>query len=69
MEETLVQLQTVGDALAALTRDRTLHKMTPEQWQAVNQINSSSLYNLSRVINDSMRDRNAKSSFPLQSWL
>ncbi|MGI9292840.1 MAG: acetoacetyl-CoA reductase [Pseudomonadales bacterium] len=42
---------------AGITRDGTLHKMGPEQWQAVIQTNLSSCYNLSHAVIDGMRAR------------
>ncbi|MGI9293692.1 MAG: acetoacetyl-CoA reductase, partial [Pseudomonadales bacterium] len=43
---------------AGITRDGTLHKMDPQQWQAVIQTNLSSCYNLSHAVIDGMRARN-----------
>lgn len=43
---------------AGITRDGTLHKMGPEQWQAVIQTNLSSCYNLCHAVIDGMRARN-----------
>ncbi len=42
---------------AGITRDGTLHRMTPEHWEAVIKTNLSSCYNLSRCVIESMRDR------------
>ncbi len=42
---------------AGITRDGTLHKMGPEQWQAVIQTNLSSCYNLCHAVIDGMRER------------
>jgi acetoacetyl-CoA reductase len=42
---------------AGITRDGTLHKMTPEQWQAVIDTNLSSCFNMCRNVIDSMRAR------------
>ncbi|MGI9287215.1 MAG: SDR family oxidoreductase, partial [Pseudomonadales bacterium] len=42
---------------AGITRDGTLHKMGPEQWQAVIQTNLSSCYNLCHAVIDGMRSR------------
>ncbi len=42
---------------AGITRDGTLHKMTPEQWQAVIQTNLSSCFNLCRLVIEGMRER------------
>ncbi|WP_413205644.1 acetoacetyl-CoA reductase [Rhodospirillum sp. A1_3_36] len=43
---------------AGITRDGTLHRMSPDQWEAVIQTNLSSCYNLSRCVIESMRERN-----------
>ncbi len=43
---------------AGITRDGTLHKMSPEQWQAVIQTNLSSCYNLCHAVIEGMRERN-----------
>ena len=42
---------------AGITRDTTIHKMTPEQWQAVIDTNLTSCFNLSRCVINSMRER------------
>ena len=42
---------------AGITRDATLHRMTPQQWQEVIDTNLTSCFNLSRVVIDSMRER------------
>ncbi|MGI9292484.1 MAG: acetoacetyl-CoA reductase [Pseudomonadales bacterium] len=42
---------------AGITRDGTLHKMDPVQWQAVIQTNLSSCYNLCHAVIDGMRSR------------
>src|SRR6056297_1392427 len=42
---------------AGITRDGTLHKMTPEQWQQVIQTNLSSCFNMCRAVIEGMRDR------------
>jgi acetoacetyl-CoA reductase len=42
---------------AGITRDGTLHKMTPEQWEAVIHTNLSSCFNMCRSVIDSMRER------------
>jgi len=42
---------------AGITRDTTIHKMTPEQWQAVIDTNLTSCFNLSRCVIESMRER------------
>ncbi len=41
---------------AGITRDSTLHKMTPEQWSAVIQTNLTSVYNTCGAVIDSMRE-------------
>ncbi len=43
---------------AGITRDSTMHKMTPEQWQAVIQTNLTSCFNMCRCVIDGMRARN-----------
>lgn len=43
---------------AGITRDGTLHKMTPQQWQDVIQTNLSSCFNMSRAVIEGMRERN-----------
>jgi acetoacetyl-CoA reductase len=42
---------------AGITRDATLHKMTPEQWSAVVSTNLDSLFNMTRNVIEGMRDR------------
>ena len=42
---------------AGITRDGTLHKMSPDRWDAVIQTNLTSLYNLSRNVIEGMRER------------
>ena len=42
---------------AGITRDSTLHKMTPDQWQAVIQTNLSSCFNMCRAVIEGMRQR------------
>ena len=42
---------------AGITRDGTLHKMTPEAWQAVIQTNLSSCFNMCRAVIEGMRER------------
>ena len=42
---------------AGITRDTTLHKMAPEQWQAVVSTNLDSLFNMSRQVIEGMRSR------------
>ena len=43
---------------AGITRDGMLHKMTPEQWREVINVDLDSVFNMSRVLIDGMRDRN-----------
>lgn len=42
---------------AGITRDGAMHKMTPESWHAVIETNLTSVFNMSRAVLDSMRDR------------
>jgi len=42
---------------AGITRDTTLHRMTPEQWQAVIDTNLGSCFNMCRCVIDGMRSR------------
>lgn len=42
---------------AGITRDRVLHKMKPEDWQAVVQTNLTSCFNMTRSVIESMRAR------------
>ncbi len=42
---------------AGITRDGTLHKMTPERWQEVIQTNLSSCFNMCRAVIEAMRER------------
>jgi len=42
---------------AGITRDGTLHKMTPELWQEVIQTNLSSCFNMCRAVIEGMRER------------
>ena len=42
---------------AGITRDATLHKMTPEAWQAVLDTNLGSCFNLCQLVISSMRER------------
>ena len=42
---------------AGITRDGTLHKMTPEDWQQVIQTNLSSCFNMCRAVIEGMRER------------
>ena len=43
---------------AGITRDGMLHKMTPEQWSQVISVNLDSLFNMTRLVIESMRERN-----------
>ncbi|MGA0562738.1 acetoacetyl-CoA reductase [Ancylobacter sp. VNQ12] len=43
---------------AGITRDGMLHKMAPEQWQAVINTNLNSVFNMCRNVIEGMRDRN-----------
>jgi acetoacetyl-CoA reductase len=43
---------------AGITRDTTIHRMTPEQWQHVIDTNLTSCFNLARLVIDGMRERN-----------
>ena len=40
---------------AGITRDKTMHRMTPESWQAVLDTNLGSCFNLSRCVIEDMR--------------
>ena len=42
---------------AGITRDATMHRMTPEQWNAVIQTNLTSCFNMSRQVIEGMRAR------------
>ena len=42
---------------AGITRDGMLHKMTPEQWGEVIRVNLDSLFNMSRLVIEGMRER------------
>jgi acetoacetyl-CoA reductase len=42
---------------AGITRDTTLHRMSPEQWRAVISTNLDSVFNMTRNVIDGMRDR------------
>jgi acetoacetyl-CoA reductase len=42
---------------AGITRDTTLHRMKPEQWDDVIRTNLGSLFNLTRNVIEGMRDR------------
>lgn len=43
---------------AGITRDTFLHKMTVDQWQQVMHTNLDSVFNMSRLVIDGMRERN-----------
>jgi acetoacetyl-CoA reductase len=43
---------------AGITRDTTLHKMTPQQWDDVIRTDLTSCFNLSRQVIESMREKN-----------
>jgi len=43
---------------AGITRDATLHRMTPEQWHEVIETNLTSLFNMTRNVIEGMRARN-----------
>jgi acetoacetyl-CoA reductase len=43
---------------AGITRDGTIHRMSPEQWQTVIDTNLTSCFNLARLVIDGMRERN-----------
>jgi acetoacetyl-CoA reductase len=42
---------------AGITRDTTLHRMTPEQWDEVIRTNLDSLFNMTRNVIEGMRER------------
>ena len=42
---------------AGITRDAVLHKMTPQQWNEVIHSNLNSIFNMSRLVIDGMRER------------
>lgn len=42
---------------AGITRDGPFHKMTPEQWSEVIQVNLGSVFNMTRGVIESMRER------------
>ena len=42
---------------AGITRDGMLHKMTPEQWSQVISVNLDSLFNMTRLVIEGMRER------------
>jgi len=43
---------------AGITRDTTIHKMSPDQWQEVMDTNLGGCFNMARVVIDGMRERN-----------
>ncbi len=43
---------------AGITRDATLHRMTPQQWHSVIETNLTSLFNMTRNVIEGMRARN-----------
>lgn len=43
---------------AGITHDATLHKMTPEQWQSVIDVDLTGVFNMSRSVIEIMRSRN-----------
>ncbi len=43
---------------AGITRDTTIHKMSPGQWQEVMDTNLGGCFNMARVVIDGMRERN-----------
>ncbi|HLY58371.1 MAG TPA: acetoacetyl-CoA reductase [Stellaceae bacterium] len=43
---------------AGITRDATIHRMTPEQWRAVIDTNLTSCFNMARLVIEGMRERN-----------
>jgi len=43
---------------AGITRDGMLHKMTPQQWREVINVDLDSIFNMSRNVIDGMRERN-----------
>ena len=42
---------------AGITRDTTLHRMTPDQWRAVIATNLDSAFNMTRLVIEGMRER------------
>jgi acetoacetyl-CoA reductase len=42
---------------AGITRDAMLHKMSPEQWSSVIETDLTSVFNMSRLVIDGMRER------------
>ncbi len=43
---------------AGITRDATLHRMTPEQWGEVIDVDLNSMFNMSRNVIEAMREKN-----------
>lgn len=43
---------------AGITRDATLHRMTPEQWSEVVDVDLTSMFNMSRHVIEDMREKN-----------
>ncbi len=43
---------------AGITRDTTIHKMSPDQWQEVMDTNLGGCFNMARCVIDGMRERN-----------
>lgn len=43
---------------AGITRDATLHRMTPEQWGEVIDVDLTSMFNMSRNVIEDMREKN-----------
>jgi acetoacetyl-CoA reductase len=56
VEQALGQVEVLVNN-AGITRDGTIHKMTPEQWQAVIDTNLGSCFNCSRAVIEGMRER------------
>jgi acetoacetyl-CoA reductase len=56
VEQALGQVEVLVNN-AGITRDGTMHKMTPEQWQAVIDTNLGSCFNCSRAVIEGMRER------------
>jgi acetoacetyl-CoA reductase len=44
---------------AGITRDAMLHKLTPEKWREVINVDLDSVFNMSRVLIDGMRERSS----------
>ena len=53
----LVDVRPAIDVVPGMTRDTVLHRMTPEQWNAVIQTNLTSCFNMCRVVIEGMRER------------